>query len=130
MRIVALFLVHVTVIFADGINPDSGQKEISREENIFRFTVEKPAIVSAEGGYYGNSSGRCREFVPIIMRVAGPAPVQEIQAIFAEPAPAAKKTGLCRAMPQTIGHGKLRIEPGSYRLENPSIKRVTLFFGR
>lgn len=105
----------------------TGQRELKSTGEVYAFTLEKPAVLSAEAGRLGNKSGRCREFVPLQLSVIAGGKTKEIRAELGENPQPPRAGGVCRAMPQTFAHGAIEIAPGSYRIDNKDIKRVTLF---
>lgn len=105
----------------------SQQRELKRNGEAYAFTIEKPAILSAEAGRFGNTSGRCREFVPLRLSIAESGKTLEIRAELGENPQPPREGGICRAMPQTSARAAIEIAPGSYRMDNKDIKRVTLF---
>ncbi len=109
----------------------SERREIREEKKQWIFNVEKPAIASVLVYYFSNTTGQCREFVPLIMRVEAGKDAQAENTVHVSPGVLRSidisRSERCRAMPQTIAEGTLEIMPGKYRVSGNDIKRVSLY---
>lgn len=114
-------------VAVDKIQPFTRRLDIKPEGKTYSFTTDSTAILKVDAGRMGNTTGECREYLPLKLSIVSGEKTSEIRAEILAPQSRSPRGALCRALPQTLAYGAIEIPAGSYRLENRDLTRVTLF---
>jgi hypothetical protein len=103
---------------------------VKAENSSYAFNTDKPVVIAALVQFYHNLTGGCREYVPLIftpLKEKSTADLQILEVRAGKEYRLGAGRGLCRALPQTIGHGAIELQPGNYRLIGADLKRVVVY---
>lgn len=104
---------------------------IQKQGDAFEFATTMPAVLLAGAHENGNTTGACREFVPMRLEIEKTKTDTGRKMIRARlmppPVPLESPRQVCRALPQTIAQEAIEIPPGKYRLTGTGLYRVEIY---
>lgn len=109
----------------------TGRRNIEKNGDAYEFSTDISAVLLAGAHHSGNTTGACREFVPLRLTLAetkSDNTKKTIRAVLLPPPPPRERNhGVCRALPQTSGQAAIEIPPGNYRLIGEFIRSVEIY---
>lgn len=104
------------------------RRKLEIRKSMADFSLERRAMLVLRMNAHGNSTGACREWVPVALtRPAENGEERTTLRAFMRPGQGKRAEGICRAMPQMLGNGVFELSAGKYRLTGEGLSAAELF---